>query len=114
MKPILNALIITLIFVATVSISAHEPHEALEYGYIHKHKEGPIGPDNYWHPHVYEHESPPTDITERRRAFEARQDAVQREHDLYIEMIRQGNEQSRHNEYELELLELILEDSTEY
>ena len=112
MKIILNALAMTLML--NVGVSAHETHEAYEYGYIHKHKEGPIGTDNYWHPHMYEQAPPSTDVTELRRAFEARQDAAQREHDLYIEMIRQGIEQSRHNEYELELFELILEDSTEY
>ena len=112
MKSVVITLAITLVLIA--GVSAHETHEAYEYGYIHKHKEGPIGPDNYWHPHMYEQESLPTDATDLRHAFEARQDAAQREHDLYIEMIRQGIERSRHNEYELELLELILEDSTEY
>ncbi|MDE0512918.1 MAG: hypothetical protein OXI88_14150 [Gammaproteobacteria bacterium] len=112
MKSVTIMLAIT--FVLNVGVSAHETQEAYEYGYIHKHKEGPIGPDNYWHPHMYEQAPPSADVTELRRAFEARQEAAQREHDLYIEMIRQGIEQSRHNEYELELLELILEDSTEY
>lgn len=112
MKPKLNALVITFILIS--SVSAHETHVDYEYGYIHKHKEGPIGPDNYWHPHMYEQAPPSMDVTELRRAFEARQDATQKEHDLYIEIMRQGIEQSRHNEHELELLELILEDSTEY
>ena len=53
-------------------------------------------------------------LNEWMRAFEARRDATQREHDLYIEMMRLELEQSRQNEYELELLELILENSTEY
>lgn len=114
MKPTLYALAITFIFIA--SVSANETHEAYEYGYIHKHKEGSIGPDNYWHPHMYEYEHglPPTDATEWRRAFEARRDATQREHDLYIEMMQLELEQNRHNAYELDLLELILENSTEY
>ena len=112
MRPTLNALAMTLIFIA--GVSAHETHEAYEYGYIHKHKEGQIGPDNYWHPHMYERGLPPADATEWMRAFEARRDATQREHDLYIEMMRLELEQSRQNEYEFELLELILENSTEY
>ena len=118
MRPLVYALILTFLLGVVLAFTDAFADEAsdivfYDYGYIHKH-EHEQGHE-YWVPHYmpeWGNDSP--DSMERIRDFERQRDATQREHDLYIEMMRLELEQSRQNKYELELLELILENSTEY